>query len=52
MPENNERTEEFDQEAMDRVMDKVLAFKPKKVKSQEKDKGKDGAATRQSGRSK
>ena len=43
-----EKTEKFDQEAMDRVTDKVLAFKPKKPKRQGKKQGKDGAANPQS----
>ena len=36
-----EKPEKFDQKVMDRVTDKVLAFRPKKGKSTKKDKGKD-----------
>ena len=42
----------FDQPAMDRVTDKVLAFRPKKVKVEKKQESEDEATTRQSGQSK
>jgi hypothetical protein len=47
-----ETPEKFDQTAMDRVTDKVLAFRPKKVKAEKKQEPGDGATTQQSGRSK
>ena len=42
-----EKKPKFNQEAMDRITDKVLAFRPKKAKA-EKKQGKDGDANRQS----
>ena len=47
-----EKPKKFDQAAMDRVTDKVLAFRPKKAKPAKKGKGKDGEASQQSDRSK
>ena len=43
-----EKTEKFEQEAMDRVTDKVLAFRPKKAKAEKTQESKDGKANRQS----
>jgi hypothetical protein len=42
------KTKKIDQEAMDRVTDKVLAFRPKKAKGEKKQESKDGEANRQS----
>ena len=44
----SEKKDKFDQKAMDRVTDQVLAFKPKKPKRQEKN----GETNQQSGQSK
>jgi hypothetical protein len=47
-----EKKPKFDQEAMDRVTDKVLAFRPKKAKAEKKEEPKDGEPTRKSNRRK